>query len=144
MRKIYVDTSALARLYLTDEGESDNLESLLLATDVPVATSELSQVELARAVKAAERGGRVPSADHVLRTIDRHFGTVIGLVRLEPKSVLPEARRIVLAHRVRTLDAIHLAVARELSESMDIEALTFVTRDHGQAEAARALGFSVL
>jgi len=83
-------------------------------------------------------------SERVLKTIDRHFGTVISLVRLEPESVLPEARRIVLAYRVRTLDAIHLAVARQLSDAKRIEELAFVTCDHDQAEAARALGFPLL
>lgn len=94
-------------------------------------------------MKAAERAGRVASADRVLKTVQLHLGTRIGLLPLRPSKVLPEARRIVLDHRVRTLDAIHLAVALELRESEQDE-VVFVTRDADQAAAAKALGFAVL
>lgn len=144
MSVLYADTSALARLYLTDEHDAEDLETLLLETDIPVATSELSQVELARAAITAERSGRIPSADRLLKTINRHLGTVIGLVRLHPETVLPQARRVVLAHRVRTLDALHLAVALELRDAEKDDGVAFVTRDVDQAAAARALGFTVL
>lgn len=143
MSVLYADTSALARLYLTDERDSETLVTLLLESDVPVATSEVSHVELARAVVAAERGKRIASADSLLKTISRHLGTVIGLLRLHPETVLPEARRIVLAHRIRTLDAIHLAVALELRDTQGVADVVFVTRDRDQAEAAKALGFSL-
>lgn len=142
MTLAYVDTSALARLYLTDEPDARVLEVLLLGTDEEVATSELSDVELARAVKAAERAGRLANADRVLQLVRHHVGSVIGLVPLRPETALPAARTIVLEHRVRTLDALHLAVALELRESHD-EDMMFITRDSDQAAAARALGFTV-
>jgi predicted nucleic acid-binding protein len=143
MSVLYVDTSALPRLYLIDEPDADELKALVLAGDIPVATSELSNVELARAVIAAERGRRIASAGPVLNLIGRHLGTVIGVIRFTPETVLSEARRVVLEHRVGTLDAIHLAVALELRASYD-ENLPFVTRDIDQAAAARALGFPLL
>lgn len=144
MSALYADTSALARVYLGDELEWKPLETLLFETDAFVATSELSSVELARAVMAAERANRIESAELLLETIDQDLGTVIGLVRLQPEVVLPSARRLVFEHRVRTLDALHLAVALELRESEGASGMAFVTRDFDQAAAAKALGFALL
>ena len=143
MSVLYADTSALARLYLIDEPDADELEALLLEGGAPVSTSELSDLELARAVIAAERSRRIASARPVLNLISRHLGTVIGLVRLTPETVLTRARPIVLEHRIGTLDAIHLAVALDLRATQD-EDVVFVTRDVDQAAAAKALGFPLL
>lgn len=103
----------------------------------------MSRVELARVVTAAERARRIDSAADLLLVIDTDLTTAIGLLPLHSSNLLPEARRIVLGHRVRTLDAIHLAAAVELRESEQDE-VAFVTRDADQAAAARTLGFAVL
>ena len=142
MGLLYADTSALARLYLRDETDSEHLIALLLASPESVITSELARTELARAVKSAERAGRILDADPVLERIDAHLGTRIALIELRPKTTLPRARGLVLQHRLNTLDAIHLAVAIEESEALG-EPIVFVTRDGEQAIAARELGLEV-
>ena len=142
MGLLYADTSALARLYLRDEPDSEHLIALLLASPESVITSELARTELARAVKSAERAGRILDADPVLERIDAHLGTRIALVELRPKTILPRARDLILHHRLNTLDAIHLAVAIEESEALG-EPIVFVTRDGEHAIAARELGLEV-
>jgi predicted nucleic acid-binding protein len=142
MRILYADTSALARLYLQDEPDSDQLIDLLLASPESVVTSELARLELARAVKSAERAGRLLDAAPALERIDAHLGTRIALIELRAETILPRARDFVLQHRLNTLDAIHLAVAIEESESLG-EPIVFVTRDSEQAIAARELGLEV-
>ena len=142
MGVLYADTSALARLYLRDEPDSDQLIELLLASSEPVITSELARTELARAVKSAERAGRILDADPVLERIDAHLGTRIALIELRADTILPGARDLVLHHRLSTLDAIHLAVAIEESEALG-EPIVFVTRDGEQSLAASELGLEV-
>ena len=105
--------------------------------------SELVRVELARAAKNAERAGRIRDVGPVLERIEADLGGLIGLVDLEPSTVMPSARQLVLDHRLGTLDAIHLAVAVE-ERRRSPDPVMFVTRDAGQATAARALGFTVL
>ncbi len=105
--------------------------------------SEIVRVELARAAKNAESSGRIPDATPVLRRIDIDLDQSIGLLDLEPVTILPRARKLVLEHRLGTLDAIHLAVAIELREREEDE-VVFVTRDGDQAAAARALDFQLL
>jgi predicted nucleic acid-binding protein len=99
-------------------------------------------MELARAVKSAERSGRLQDAAPALERIDAHLGTRIALIELRAASVLPRAYNLVLKHHLNTLDAIHIAVAIEERSALD-EPIVFVTRDHEQAMAARELGFEV-
>ena len=144
MRTLYADASALVRAYLGDEPGSASVRSLLLESEEQVITSELSLVEVTRAFRAAERSGRILDAAAALVGVEEDFSgrgpvLVIGL-RSDP--VLQRAREVVLAHRVGTLDAIHLAVAIEESEALG-EPIVFVTRDGEQSIAARALGLEI-
>lgn len=139
---LFADSSALARIYLDDERESDELAALLLESDAVTLASELVHVELARALKNAERGGRISNAEAILGVVDTDLARSVSLIDLEPATVLPSARELVLGHRLGTLDAIHLAVALDEARRAD-EPITFVTRDADQAAAARALGFEL-
>lgn len=141
-RVLFADTSALARVFLDDEGDSRSLRELLLDSDEAVAASELARVELARAAAAAERAGRLAGPRRLLDRIDADLGERVGVLTLQPETVLPAARELVLGHRLGTLDAIHLAVALDLRESEGD--VVFVTRDGDQATAATRLGFPVL
>jgi predicted nucleic acid-binding protein len=140
---LFADSSALARVYLDDEHESSALEALLLESSDLTVASELVSVELARAVKNAERGRRIPSAAAVLEVVDFDLQNVVTLIELDPSTILPDARELVLEHQLATLDAIHLAVAVE-ERRRSPDPVVFVTRDADQATAAKALGFTVL
>ncbi len=68
----------------------------------------------------------------------------LTMVRLDPEVALPAARGLVLRHQLRTLDAVHLAVA--LTTAVDLAPdgeVCLVTRDHGQAAAAVEVGLAV-
>ncbi len=146
MTLLYVDTSALARAYLTDEVGHEQLRTLLFESDYRVVTSELARIELASAIVSASRTGRTPNWEEVLATMEADTGPagVIALIALRRESNLPSALRLVTEHRLRTLDAIHLAVAIEEGPRLAAgEGIEFITRDHDQAAAARALGLTV-
>lgn len=145
MSLLYADASALIRAYFADEPEHAELRAMLLEGDEPVVTSEVSRVELASAVRAAAGGGRITRWRGLLARIDadcQQDGPV-ALLRLRPQVILPTAYRLVLERRLRTLDAIHVAVAVEecppLAGGDDV---VFVTRDDSQGAAATALGFA--
>jgi hypothetical protein len=140
---LFADTSALARVYLEDEPDSDELRILLRESREAVMVSELVRVELARAVKNAERAGRIPDVSLVLLRIDADLAGPISVVDLDAPAILPRARELVLSHRIATLDAIHLAVALEEARRSS-DPVVFVTRDDDQAVAAKALGFALL
>lgn len=146
MTLLYADTSALVRAYFADEQDHAQLRERLLEGEEPVVTSELARVELASAVRAAAAAGRFRRSAGLLARIDADCeeNGPIALLRLRAEAVLPVAHGLVLEHRLRTLDAIHLAVALEecpvIAGNDDI---VFLTRDEDQAVAAAAVGFSV-
>jgi len=124
-RLTYLDSSAIVKLAV-DEPESLAVRRYLVRK--PLVTSALARTEVARALlplgsEAVERG------DEVLRGLQ--------LLRLNDR-VLTAAGRI-FPLELRSLDAIHLASARELGASLRC----LVTYDARLASAARELGCSV-
>jgi predicted nucleic acid-binding protein len=146
MTVLYADTSAIMRAYLEDEPDHSTLRSVLLEGGDPVVSSELARVEFARALAAAMRAGRTSDRQKLLDRFDldcRGDGP-IRLLTLASEPVLRNAHRLVLAHRLGTLDALHLAVASSEREHLaDVVEIAFVTRDEDQAAAARSEGFEV-
>jgi predicted nucleic acid-binding protein len=140
---LFADTSALARVYLEDEPDARTLRTLLLDSDEAVVVSELVRVELARSAKSAERAGRLTRAAMMLDLVDDDLDGPVTVVDLDPTTILPGARELVLEHRLGTLDAIHLAVAVDFRDTGSDD-VVFVTRDADQAAAAKALGFPLL
>lgn len=146
MTLLYADTSALIRAYFADEPDHDEMREMLLEGDEPVVSSEVARVEFASAVRTAAAGGRLRRWRRILEGFDADCQEdgPIGLLRLHPEAILPAARELVLKHKIRTLDAVHLAVAVEegpaLAPGGDV---ALVTRDDEQAAAARSLGLLV-
>jgi uncharacterized protein len=145
MSLLYADTSALLRAYFVDEPDHETLRAQLLEGEDPVITSEITRVEIASAIRAAARAGRLHQWQDLLARIDADAGEEgpLTLIALRSSVVLPTAHRLVLQHRLRTLDALHLAVALEEAPALaDEEGVIFVTRDADQATAAAAVGLS--
>lgn len=147
MNVLYADTSALVRAYLADEPDHPQLRLLLLESGNAVVSSEIARVEFASAVTAAERSSRLAKAEILLNRFDADCqpGGAIGLLALDTAHALGLARDLVRSRSLRTLDAIHLAVA--LTDGVRLagsDLLTLVTRDADQANAATALGLPTI
>jgi predicted nucleic acid-binding protein len=123
---IYLDTSALAKLVVT-EGESSALRARLRGHGAELISNSIGAVELQR---LAARVSREASSAAVLLL------TRIDLLSLTPGALSAAAQ--LPPPEVRTLDALHIASAAELS---DLEAL--VTYDHRMQTAARHYGLPV-
>ena len=122
----YVDSSAIVKLAVA-EPESAALRQYL-SRRRPLVSSTLAQIEVARALmpsgpEAVARGEFVLRRIQLLRVNDR---------------VLTEAGQITPTE-LRSLDAIHLASARQLGASVR----QIVTYDERMAEAAKACGWAV-
>jgi predicted nucleic acid-binding protein len=142
----YADSSALVRAYFADEPDHAELRALLLEQRQPVVTSEITRLELASAVRAASAAGRISRVKDLLARIDGDLAEdgVLSAIDLRAEVIFPAAYRLILEHRLRPLDAIHVAVCAEDCPSLaGDDEITFVTRDADQAKAARALGFAV-
>jgi len=147
---LYADTSALVRAYFADEARHGHLRRLLLEGQDPVVTSELARLELTSAASAAERAGRIDRVGPLLERFDADCGDQgpLALVRLVPERTFAGARRLLLSHRLRSLDALHLASAldlrAQLTDDNTGDDVVFVSEDADQARAARAEGFELL
>lgn len=131
---LYVDSSALLKRYI-DEPDSDAAEALL-ASDPSLLTARHTIVEvrrnLARTLDERDAGAaRVAFAEDV-----RAF----SIVELD-EITCEAAASIAEVTGVRTLDALHLAAARRVGGGTAVSFLTFDVR---QAQAARSLGLSVV
>jgi predicted nucleic acid-binding protein len=115
----------------------------LLEGNEAVVTSELTRLEFASAVSAAARTGRTRRTRLFLDRFDADCGNdgPIALLRLDPEDVFPLAYRLLTEHDLRTIDALHLAVASTSAAALaGAESVVLVTRDERQAAAAAAMG----
>ncbi len=128
---LYADTSALLKRYV-DEPDSDRAVELLVS-DPDLVTGRHTIVEvrrnLARLLPAtAATAARGAFAEDI---------PSLSIIELDA-ATCELAATIAEQTGVRTLDALHLGAARRLGTAM-----TFLTFDVRQAQAARALGFAV-
>jgi predicted nucleic acid-binding protein len=124
-RLTYLDSSAIVKLAVS-EPESRSLRRYLARK--PLVTSALARTEVARALlplgpEAVARGEEVLRRVQILRVNDR---VLLAAGRMMP----PE---------LQSLDAVHLASARELGRSLRC----IVTYDARMADAASAIGCTV-
>lgn len=142
---IYIDTSALGRVYLGDRSDSAELGRIVYEGDDPVVTSELTDVEIARALARASRERVIgpDTADELLKryAADTSDTGPLGVIALDG-DVIARAQEYVLSTSVRTLDAIHLAACARFGESTPDE-VRLLSRDNRQNQAAHALGIAL-
>ena len=126
---VYFDTSAFVKMVIEEEFSTDvrNYFDSLPLSDIPVS-ADLLKTEALRAVIRLEldRDNVLLALEKIqLIPVERRDFDIAGI--LEPQN-----------RNLRSLDAIHLAVAK--ATDVDI----FVTYDSRQTEAAKSLGLTVL
>jgi predicted nucleic acid-binding protein len=125
MPAIYLDSSAIVKLVIA-EPQSTALRRFLRRRR-PLLSSALARTEVVRAVlEEGERG--IARARVVLARLD--------LVRVNDRVL--EAAGELLPAELRSLDAIHLATARQLGSDLG----NLVTYDDRMLNAARLLGLA--
>ena len=138
---LYLDTSALVKLYVDEAGSPTCRQAV--ADAQLVATSVVAYVE-ARAAFARRRRERAlsPSIHRaIVRALDRDWGRY---VRIEAgEALIHEAGSLAERHRLRGYDAIHLASAVLLKKRL-AEPVVFSSWDVALATAARRVGLGLL
>lgn len=135
----YFDSSAVVKVYVQENGRATVLRLLRLHE---VVVSAILPVEIRRALRRraeenAIESSRLPAALNQL-TADRAQWNVLAV----STEILGRAEEIVAVHAVRTLDAIHIASAKEFAERLQTR-VPFISADHRQVEAAAAVGLIV-
>lgn len=142
---LYLDTSALGRVYLGDQSDSTQLSHIVYDGECPVVTSELTDVEIASTLERAGRDGTITRVI-VDELLDRYAADTcdtgpLGIIGLDSDTI-SLAQRYVLQTPLRTLDAIHLAACTRFAESTTDD-VRLLSRDNRQNEAALALGIGL-
>lgn len=137
---LYADTSALLKRYLAERA-SDDVDRLLLSSG-PFYISRLTVTEMRCALARRRRAGHIGTGVETAAIAELRSDILDGALRVAPMADehFVEAYAVIESVpdiALRTLDAIHLAVARRIG------AEDFATADKTQAQAAKALGFTV-
>jgi predicted nucleic acid-binding protein len=124
----YVDTSAAAKLVLSERGSAAMLRWSAVH-DADYCSSDILRLELLRAVRrtAPELLARARSVLETMLLMALSTETYERAALLEPA-------------RLRSLDALHLAAALDVGRDLD----GIVTYDERLAEAATGLGIAVV
>ncbi len=137
----YFDTSALAKWYL-NESFSEDVERYLLEHG-PVAISDLTVVEMRSLLARRRREKHVDSKleNRVFSTFEDDIRRGFLIRHPMPATVADGAVNLISTLPdvpLRTLDAMHLVIAREIDASI------LATADRIMADGAGEMGFSVI
>ncbi|HXV83894.1 MAG TPA: type II toxin-antitoxin system VapC family toxin [Candidatus Binatia bacterium] len=136
----FLDTSALAKRYLAERG-SNRIRRLLERKADVFYQSFLRPLEVASALYRRLRSREISPAElsFLLRAYVAHSHEDYLLLPYSD-DLMNRASALIARHVLRSLDALQLASALELRDSLPAEAhpLTFVSTDDGLVDAARA------
>ena len=130
---LFVDTSALVKRYLAEDGRDDVLAQMEGDPDWAISAVARTEAELT----LCHAGFDEDSLAELLSALARDWARM--LVVPVDVTCLAQASRIGCEQRIRTLDAIHLAAADRLPRPV-----SYLTFDARQAAVATALGLDVL
>lgn len=136
MTVLYLDSNAIAKIYLTDERDRDMVFDLLEQYDT-VATCAITYAEVAGLLARALHSGRLTEEEYgdAMNSFRQEWGLLeVQEVSLELSQI---AAQVMKAHKgLRAMDALHLAAALALRQSVS---LRFVTFDARLEEVAKRL-----
>jgi predicted nucleic acid-binding protein len=138
---VYFDTSALAKWYL-NESFSDGVERYLQARG-PVAISDLTVVEMRSLLARRRRGKQIdPKLEiRVFATFEEDVRRGFLIRHPMPGTTATGAANLISTLPdvpLRTLDAMHLVIAREIDASI------LATADRVMADGAAEMGLTVV
>ena len=144
MASVYLDTSALLKLYVSEEGTERVVSVAEEAAEGRIVILDITPVEARSAIRRREREGDIAAtdADRVLKQIE-HDCSMTFLMQPSTSAVIEEAARLIDRHPLRAYDALQLAGCLVVSESMP-EPVTFVCADTRLCEAAANEGLTTL
>lgn len=140
----FLDTSALAKLYVAEPGSERVSQLVLGAAPRSVAVSSLAAVEFRSAVRRRERTGEIASdqAATVPAQLEEHL-RILFISQPVGDAVIEWAKDLIDRHLLRSYDAIQLASCLTLRE-LDADCGTMVCSDLRLLEASNLEGLESL
>ncbi|MCA1708324.1 MAG: type II toxin-antitoxin system VapC family toxin [Actinobacteria bacterium] len=144
---VYVDSSVLARAYLSDELGHQEVVTMFGDLELGLITGTWTRIEVTGALVRAARTGR-GDEEGILSLLDADLGTdgPITVVAADQAEVEVHALQLVREHAIRAMDAWHLATASLVLPSLvePGEEAGFATRDQAQSAVAAVLGLRIV
>lgn len=139
--RLYLDTSALVKIHVEEEGSPLIRDAVVSAR--LISTSAIAYVEARAAFARRRQTGELPPQDYrrIVKDLDSDWGNYLRIEVTEP--LIREAARLAERHRLRAYDAIHLASAADLRSRL-VEPVVFATWDVDLERSARREGLSPL
>lgn len=136
---LYLDTSALLKLFLTES--SSEFVSEMVEKAKALAVSRIGYVECFSALARRRRQSRLTEAEYTAAAgeLSKRWPEIVS-VELDEFAAAELARR----HGLRALDALHLAAASKVRSGGGEISILFCTFDARQAAAAEAEKFQVV
>lgn len=140
MTAYFVDTSALAKRYISETGSTWTRSWLHINTGNVILVSELARVEMFSLLHRYQRTGTfsVASIGRMKTAFLQHLQSEYSIVTLD-SSLIVEAANLTTRHPLHALDSMQLASVIRASRSITAQ-LTFVTADSILLNAAVAEG----
>jgi predicted nucleic acid-binding protein len=143
---LYLDTSALVKLYVQETGTERMLELAHPDAQNRLVILSLARIEFRAALRRRAKLGDVDPllADELIRNFSNHLSNVF---QIQPVSdiVLDEAAGVIDRHVVRSYDAIQLGGCLALRTTAGAELETqFVCADANLLKAAQLEGLAVI
>ncbi len=138
---LYLDTSALVRLYI-DEPEHASIVAITNASTSILTTHLIAYAEMRAALARMKRMRRLSEPEH--DTVRRAFETDwknMEIIQI-PEYLIRQAGDLSEAFGLRGYDSVHLAAADLVAKQTDN--FTFACYDNRLNSAARALGMDII
>ena len=144
MTSLYLDTSALLKLYVAEDGTERVAGATEDAAEGRVVILDLTPLEARSAIRRRQREGDIADADaeRILRQIEDDTASFL-LVQPSSSAVIEEAARLIDRHPLRAYDALQLAGCLVVRDAM-AGPVTFVCADVRLCEAAGHEGLAAL
>ena len=147
MALLYLDTSALVKLYLSEPGSERMAELASEDANDSLAASAITQVEFHSAIdrRRRRRGGDASeeATARALETFNRRFRSAFFRYPVDDQT-LDLACDLVHRHALRAYDAVQLAACLFILRLSARDDLTFVSADRHLLTAARSEGLAVV
>ena len=144
MASVYLDTSALVKLYIEEEGTARVIALTADRDEVQVVVLDIALIESRSAVRRRQREGDISDADadRILKQIEEDAAASF-LLQPSTSAVMEEAARLIDRHPLRAYDALQLAGCLVVRHDLP-GPLTFVCADTRLCEAAGLEGVVTL
>ena len=140
---VYLDTSALAKLFISEPGSG--AVAAAVSSALAVATHRITYVEIHATLARAARMGRIQasSLDHRLRDFETRWASLDVVDLTDP--MVRRAAGLAMTYGLRGYDSVQLAAALAVQDALaGSQDVLFAATDLCLADAARLAGLQLL